>query len=157
MTTENIELLGKCYLLSGLSQEAVAEVAGIAEFGNMLAGETLTEAGEKGSDLFIVLDGRVVINTKGGDKLADAGPGSVLGEIALVDDQPRSATAVCAGLVRYARLPAKDLRAYMARNKETGFAMLANLARVLSMRLRQTDHALEMLHDKSRDPWEHSF
>lgn len=157
MTQENIEALGHCYLLSGVPRESVEEVAAIAEFGTMLAGETLTEAGQKASDLFIVLEGRVVINTKGGDKLADAGPGAVLGEIALVDDQPRSATAVCAGLVKYARFPAKELRTYMARNKEVGFVMLANLARVLSMRLRQTDHALEMLHDKTRDPWEHAF
>lgn len=156
MTAENLAALGKCYLLSGLSPEAVTDVAGIAECGTMLAGESLTEAGQRGSDLFVILEGKVVINTKGGDKLADAGPGSVVGEIALVDDQPRSATVVCTGLVRYARFPAKELRAYMAKNRETGFAMLANLSRVLSMRLRQTDHALDLLHDKTRDPWEHS-
>ncbi len=156
MTAENLEALGKCYLMSGLSPEAVTDVAGIAECGTMLAGESLTEAGQRGCDLFVILEGKVVINTKGGDKLADAGPGSVVGEIALVDDQPRSATVVCAGLVRYARFPAKELRAYMAKNRETGFAMLANLSRVLSMRLRQTDHALDLLHDKTRDPWEHS-
>lgn len=157
MTEQQIEQLGKCYLLSGVAPEAVAAVAGLAEFGALLAGEVVTRCGERNSDLYVILDGRVNVLTEHGDKLGEAGPGAVLGEVALVDDQPRSASCVCAGLVHYARLPAKALRHYMVANKEAGFTMLANLSRVLSMRLRQTDHAMEVLFDRNRDAWDHAL
>jgi hypothetical protein len=42
----------------------------------------------------------------------------------------------------------------MARNREVGFLMLANLARVLSMRLRNLDQVVEGLFGKARDPWD---
>jgi CRP-like cAMP-binding protein len=155
MTDEQVQRFGSCYLFGGVAPEAVREVAGLAEFGAMLAGEVLARAGERSADLFVILDGRVNVLTKHGDKLGEAGAGAVIGEVSLVDDQPRSADCVCAGMVQFARLPSKELRRYMAANKDAGFTMLANLARVLSMRLRQTDQAMGVLFDRGRDPWEH--
>jgi CRP/FNR family transcriptional regulator, cyclic AMP receptor protein len=154
---ENFEVFAQNYLVTGLPPERVREIAELAEYGVKLAGEDLMVKGEKSSDLFVVLEGRVNIYTPGGDKLGDAGPGSVLGEIALVDDQPRSATATCVGLVKFAKFPAATLRTYMVSNKDAGFTMLANLARVLSMRLRQSSAAMEALFGKAKDAWEHAL
>lgn len=157
MTTQQFEAFRACYLFVGVDDALVRDVAALAEFGAKLAGEPLTEAGSRDADLFVVLEGRANILTRGGDKICEVGSGAVIGEVALVDDQPRSATAVCVGLVDFARLPSKELRSYMARNKDVGFTMLANLARVLSMRLRNTDHAIEVLFDRGRDAWDHAL
>lgn len=152
-TMQHADVFKKNYLVHGLSDGAIDEIAGLASCDGCLAGEVLVKRGEKSSDLFVILEGTVNILTENGDKLGEVGPGSVLGEVSLVDAGPRSATAVCKGLVKYAKLPAKELRAYMAKNKEAGFVMLANLSRVLSMRLRNTDIALEDLRAKTDDPW----
>lgn len=142
------------FLVCGLPPSVIDEVAGLAEFGAVVAGDALIKRGDKGSDLFIVLDGRLNVYSPQGDKLAEAGPGSVIGEVALVDDQPRSADVVAIGLVKYAKLPAADLRRYMANQKDVGFVMMANLTRVLSMRLRNAAIVLEDLKEKaSQDPW----
>lgn len=154
---EHAEVFKKNYLVSGLPDSTIDEIAALAEYGCMLAGEVLMDKGEKSSDLFVVLDGSVNIYTEKGDKLAECGPASVLGEVSLVDAGPRSAVAVCKGKVAFARFPAKELRAYMAKNKEAGFVMLANLSRVLTMRLRATNSNLEALRDKASDPWENSI
>ncbi|HXH59933.1 MAG TPA: cyclic nucleotide-binding domain-containing protein [Fimbriimonadaceae bacterium] len=151
------EVFKKNYLVSGLSDEKIAEVAALAENGCKLAGEPLIEKGDKSGDLFVILDGTVNVFTAKWDKISESGPGSVLGEVALVDAGPRSASAVCKGLVHFARLPAKELRAYMAANKDVGFVMLANLSRVLSMRLRQTAEVMEDLRAKTADPWQHAL
>jgi CRP-like cAMP-binding protein len=151
------DVFKKNYLVHGLPDSTIEEIGALAAFDGGLAGDVLVKKGEKSSDLFVILDGTVNILTDKGDKLTEVGPGSVLGEVALVDAGPRSATAVCKGLVKYARLPAKELRSYMAKNKDAGFVMLANLSRVLSMRLRQTSIAIEDLRAKTEDPWKGSL
>ncbi len=154
---QHADVFKKNYLVHGLPDSTIDEIAALAVCDGGLAGEVLVKKGEQSGDLFVILDGKVVILTDVGDKLAEFGPGSVLGEVALVDAGPRSATAVCKGLVKFARLPAKELRSYMAKNKDAGFIMLANLSRVLSMRLRQSSIAIEDLRAKTEDPWKGSL
>lgn len=149
---ELMDVFRKNYLVHGLPDEVIDEIAKLATFHTALVGEAIIQKGEKSSDLLVILDGHVNVMTVKGEKLAEVGAPSVLGEVALVDDQPRSADVVCIGLVKYAKLPAQDLRRFMANNREFGFLMLANLARVLSMRLRVASATVEMLSDK-QDPW----
>ncbi len=154
---QEADVFSQNYLVCGLEADEIAEIEKLADIQVFLPQEFLCRKGEKSSDLFVILDGRVIVCTTGGDKLAEIGPGSVLGEIALVDDQPRSADAIAMGKVRVARFPAKEIRSYMAGNPQTGFTMLANLSRVLSMRLRKTDAALENLALHPQDAWSNSL
>lgn len=157
MLDKYTDVFKKNYLVHGLPDASIDEIAALAECDGGLANDVLVQKGETSGDLFVILDGTVNILTPAGDKLTEVGPGAVLGEVALVDAGPRSATAVCKGQVHFAKLPAKELRAYMAKNKDAGFVMLANLARVLSMRLRNTSVAVEDLRAKADDPWKGSL
>jgi CRP/FNR family cyclic AMP-dependent transcriptional regulator len=154
---EHRDVFRKNYLVFGLKDEVIDEIEKLAQPQTFLAQEFLVRTGEKSSDLFVILDGKVLVCTAAGDQLAEIGPGSVLGEVALVDDQPRCADAVCRGLVKAARFPAKDLRGFMAKNTDAGFVMLANLARVLSNRLRKTDAAVEDLAAHPKDAWSNAL
>ncbi len=146
------------FLVVGLPDAVIDEVAQLAECAAAAPHETLIKKGEKSSDLYIILSGRVNIYTPTGDKLAEAGPGSVIGEVSLVDDQPRSADVVCVSMVHFAKLPAASLRRFMASNKDAGFVMLANLTRVLSMRLRNAAIVLEDLKERAKDdPWKYAI
>lgn len=150
---EHRDVFRKNYLVHGLKDEVIDQIEELAQQEAFLAREFLVRHGERSSDLFVILDGTVLVCTPGGDELAQIGPGSVLGEVALVDDQPRSADAVCRGLTKVARLPAKELRSFMAKNTDAGFVMLANLSRVLSNRLRKTDAVVEDLASSPKDAW----
>ncbi len=154
METQRLDAFRQNYLVYGLSEDKIDEILAIASFETLLAQEPICLKGVKSSDLYVVLEGRVNITSQHGEKLAELGPGAVIGEVALVDDQPRSANAVCITAVHFARLPAKELRQYMVQNKDVGFHMLANLARVLSTRLRATDAVVDDLAGRARDPWE---
>jgi CRP/FNR family cyclic AMP-dependent transcriptional regulator len=56
-------------------------------------GTELFRLGEKGGAMYVILEGSVRIHVRG-RALEIAGPGSIVGEMALIDDQPRSATVV---------------------------------------------------------------
>lgn len=56
-------------------------------------GQTIFREGESGDQLYIVAEGQVDIVTDG-QLLETVNPGGILGEMALIDDKPRSATAI---------------------------------------------------------------
>jgi hypothetical protein len=70
------------------------------------AGATVTRRGERGDELFVLLDG-VVAAELDGERLAELGPGAVLGERALLEGGVRTATLVAVTPVRLAVAPAE--------------------------------------------------
>lgn len=152
----DLNVFKKNYLVAGLSDQDVARVAELAEFKVARAGEEIIRLGGRGADLYIILEGTAMVYREGGVLLGERGPNSVLGEIALVDAQPRSAYVTAKGTLTYAKLNGQVLRRFMVQNKEIGFFMLSNLARVLSTRLREASSTIEDLQGKLQNPWSYN-
>ncbi len=91
-TDQKLELLKRVPLLSGLGKRELQEVGRLAEEIDVKAGHVLMREGASGSEFFVIVDGSVRIE-RGASTLRILGPGDFLGEIALVDDGPRTATA----------------------------------------------------------------
>lgn len=149
----SLENFKKNYLVAGLSDEDVMRVGELAKLRIVNVGHEIVSLGKQDPDLYVILDGIAMVYRKGGALLGERGPGSVIGEVALVDDQPRSAYVVAKGPVTYAELDGRHLRRFMMANKDIGFIMLSNLSRVLSMRLREASQTIEDLHGQIGDPW----
>lgn len=64
----------------------------VEEFKSFSAGEIIFEEGQSGAEMFVVIDGEVCITVEG-KLMNNLAAGSIFGEMALVDDRPRSATA----------------------------------------------------------------
>ena len=95
------------------------------------AGQSVFKAGDPGETMYIVIEGEVEI-LDGSILLETAGPGSIVGELALIDDEPRSASAMAK---TDCRLVAVDRRfQYMV--QETPLFALA-VMKVLADRLRK--------------------
>lgn len=80
---------------------AIMEKGANPEFRRLSAGETLTEEGEEGNELYLILDGMLTVDI-GGEVVAEVGPGAILGERAIVEGGKRTATVVAVTPVRVA-------------------------------------------------------
>jgi CRP-like cAMP-binding protein len=88
-------------LFAGMTDRAFEAVAALAREDRMPAGSVLAVEGAPGESFYLLLEGQVEI-TRAGEPVARLGAGEFLGEIALVDGRPRTATAVAASDVRAA-------------------------------------------------------
>jgi len=116
-------------------------------------GQEIVRHKSNDADLYVILEGHVNILTDDGDKFFDAGPGSVVGELAFLDAGPRAANALASGHVYALKFSATELRQLMCSDKELGFFILANLTRVVCARLRKADDELDKLMDNAHDAW----
>ncbi len=90
-TTE--ELLAQVPLFKDLSKKHLQQVSNLATRIDFPAGKVLAQEGEPGHEFVVILDGEVEIR-KGDEVIATRGPGSYVGEIALLEHRPRTATVV---------------------------------------------------------------
>ena len=107
----------------------------------VLPGAALLVAGERGEEAFLVAEGRLRVSLEiagGEEALAILGRGEIAGEMALVDDAPRSATLFAHGgpAVVYV-LTRAVFRDLLASGAPEGAALLAGIALVLTRRLEE--------------------
>lgn len=131
------------YLFRGLSDSHIDDILAITDTREYMGGDTIVRQFGKDSDLMIVLKGLAQIKTFSGDTIAEVGPGSVLGEISLLDQEPRSATVVSSGPSKVAVIPAEKLRLMMRHDMGMRCVMLENLARLICQRLRTANVQLD--------------
>jgi CRP-like cAMP-binding protein len=150
------ELLKRAPLFSRLSRRNLQKLAELSVPRSYPAGETVIEEGSTGLGLFIITSGRLEIFKDEGDSRATVAvmePGDILGEMALIDDQPRSASAVTLEPTSCLLITRSSFQTLV--NKEPEIAMcivtpLAERLRELQQRIidsgglilgDQTDHA----------------
>ncbi len=80
-------------LFADLSRKQLRLAAQLSTPLDLPAGHVLARQGSVGAEFFIVLEGRVEV-VRSGDLVATRGPGSPLGEIALLGARPRTATLI---------------------------------------------------------------
>ncbi len=101
------------------------------------AGETIFCEGDRGRELYVIQQGRVRI-LSGNRLLETLGENEIFGEMALIDDSPRSASAVAEDDVTVAPITEKQ---YLFLVRHTPFFAL-KVMRVLVQRLRAQNKAL---------------
>ena len=88
-----LDLLRRVPAFAGCNDKELAEAARHVDEWAVAAGTALTREGAVGHEAFVIIDGTadVLIN---GEAVAELGPGQFVGEMAMLDRRPRSATVV---------------------------------------------------------------
>lgn len=130
------QVLSNNFVFRGVSVAALNALAAVADVREYRGGDTIVRQFDTSKDLIILLEGTARIKAFGGETIAEFGPGSILGEMAMVDDQPRSATVVSVGTSRACIIPASFLHSVLEADPEAGRVFYRNLAKVLARKLR---------------------
>lgn len=107
--TEPAEWLARVALFEGFTPEELSRVARLSEERTAAAGDQLMDQGDPGLECFVVVDGTVGVSVRG-ENVAAIGPGGVVGEMALIDHRPRSATVVAETDVKLLRFDTRQFR-----------------------------------------------
>jgi CRP-like cAMP-binding protein len=108
-------------------------VAALCSETELDAGEVLFHEGDIGDALYVIVHGIVVVE-RDGEVLATFGDGECVGEMAVLDWEPRSATVVASEPTRLIRLDRVDLLDLLGDQPP----LVDSLASVLAARLRRT-------------------
>ena len=129
-------------LFSDLTLEQLASIDRLMVTRHYMKGELVFREGDVGSELYVVLEGEIRIHLDGAGRdvtIARFGPNTVVGEMAVFDEQPRSASAE-ATMDTTVRVLRKDrLQVIVHEHPE----VLLEFVKNLSQRLRQMDARLE--------------
>ncbi|MBI4539889.1 MAG: GGDEF domain-containing protein [Gemmatimonadetes bacterium] len=146
------EYLKRVPLLRELNDQEIGKLAGRTREEVFMPGAPIVEIGEPGDCLYILLDGNVQVlypARSGEFELARMGPGDFFGEMALLNNQPRSATVRALKPVRALALDKADFREIIAESPTLALKLLE----VMSQRIRYADEQISGLSDKAlRDP-----
>ncbi len=96
---DRVELLGSVPLFSALSKRQLKGIASSALERTFKPGETIVTQGEKGIGFYLLLSGQAEV-VRGGQKVGALSTGQFFGEMALVDEQPRTADVKATSDVR---------------------------------------------------------
>ena len=125
------EQLARVPLFEGLSKKELRLVAQLSTYLEEPAGTALTREGETGHEFIIVLDGEVEVR-RGDDVIATRGPGTYVGEIALLDHRPRTATVVAKTPIKIEVIAQREFSGLMQEVPEISQKLLPAMAKRLA-------------------------
>lgn len=166
MSESVLDALRSAYFFAGLESVVLDAVAEQCTLLDVTEGAVIFSEGEYGDRLFIVLEGEIQIWKHYGrhdqSPLATYGKGRFFGEMALVDELPRSATALASEPTSLVYLARKDFHGLVHRYPDLGMSVMKSLSAIvresndsfvadLNHRNRQLEHAYRELERAQRD------
>lgn len=146
-TAQYTHFLGHIPVFKGLGEADLADLARLFKLQRVPDGTVLCNEGELGDAVFILSAGRVEVmkRTAQGDlqPLAELTAPTVVGEMALLDRGPRSATVRVKGGAEVYRIACADFDVLRGQFNRAAYKVIHNLALVLCERLRDTNEKIE--------------
>ncbi len=147
----NLKLLELVDIFSDLSPEQLGEINKICVQETYFQGETIFEENSPSTGFFVILDGEIEIlinldpvpganETRLPVTIATLRKGQSFGEITLVDQGVRSASARCATMTcKVVKIDRDDFMNLLRNDLDMGFKVMSNLAADLCFRIRQSN------------------
>jgi CRP-like cAMP-binding protein len=135
-----LQRLKNSALFGSLKPLELKIVDGLMHERRFLPGEIVFDEGEEGQALYLIMSGRVGIsrvNGPGRQEVAELGPGTFFGDMALLDDAPRNAQARALEACELAVFFRADFLALMETDAVIGYKISLALARQIGRRLRE--------------------
>lgn len=136
---DRLVFLRRVPLFDDLDMHDLKRIAAIASERYYTDGETITEQGDLGDEMYIIVAGEVRVMARSEDdqshELARRQPGEVVGEMSIISQEPRMASLVAVGSVRTLTVDQKQFEGILRERPETALAVI----RVLCARLKESE------------------
>lgn len=142
-THEMLDSLGDSPLFASLSRRELRNLAAILHHRTYQEGEFVFLKGQPGAAMFIIKTGMVNIIDYGKDAhetvIATLNPGDFFGELALLDDSPRSASAMAVESTDIYAISRTDLDHLLTTSPRIGLGVYRALAEIIGTRLKNAN------------------
>jgi len=146
MADNNLDFLSRLPLFQALSLDEIAILDQYLGLLELAKGDTVFDEGENGGFVCFVVNGELEVLKKasGGESsvITKLGKGQTIGEMALIDELPRSATVKARSPASLTVLSRRDFEELATQSPEIALKILKYLARSLSLSLRKTSNRL---------------
>jgi len=135
-------------LFSAFSEQELGSLIRIMEAYGYEPGETIVRQGDLGDSCFIVITGKVAVTREGDEEdhsrlnLSRLGPGSIFGQVSLIDRGPRSATCMAMEKSVLLKLKRNAFDALFHTGHPTAYKFQDLVARIMTQQLRLADSGL---------------
>lgn len=140
------ELIGQSRFFSDFTRNDIALLARSMEVYRAQPGQTIIREGDVDDYMIFIIAGRVEIvkrdRTSALQPMTSVGPGATLGEMSMIDGEPRFATCTAVEPVTFAVLTRDSMVRIILEEPALGAKVLIKLVTLLSARLRQTSSNL---------------
>ncbi|MBI5101990.1 MAG: cyclic nucleotide-binding domain-containing protein [Nitrospirae bacterium] len=135
-----MKLMMKIPIFDGLNSRELAQIERILHQRDFVKDEVIFFQGDPGLGMYIIVNGDIdIISEPEKHVLAELHVGDFLGELSLLDESPRTATAVAKTPSRLLCLFQSDLYDLIDRNPRLGVKIMVQLARTIGARLKKTN------------------
>lgn len=135
--SDHLDHLARVSLFAGADRKELGEIAKLTTELQFEEGTVLVQQGDLGREAFIVVEGAAIASIDGAE-VAELGPGDCIGEIALLDKGPRSATVVSRTPMTVLVLDPREFKGLMLQVP----AIAIKVATALAERVRDLDTKL---------------
>jgi CRP/FNR family cyclic AMP-dependent transcriptional regulator len=129
-----VESLAHVPLFAGVRRKELDRLAKVMRERTFIEGEEVTVEGHSGVGFFVIEDGNATVSLKG-EIIRTLAPGDHFGEIALIDEGPRSASITATTDLRCRGMAAWEFRAFVQEHPEVAWPLLETL----TSRLREAE------------------
>lgn len=146
LTDEIYGLVGRSQFFAEFSREDISILAGYMDVYRAQPGEVIIREGDHGDFMLLLVEGVVDILKRGlrghDQHMTSAGPGMTLGEMSMIDGEPRFATCLATKVAVFAVLTRDSMARIILDEPALGSKILVKLVTMLSSRLRHTSARL---------------
>ncbi len=135
---DHVAVLQRIALFAGCSRQDLIRIGSLTTELDVKAGVTLTEHGDPGLECFVIVEGWAVVD-RDGRRLNRLGPGTFVGELALLDRGIRSATVIAETDMRLLVMSKREFNSLRGAVPDVADRMLVEMA----SRLRDADSMLD--------------
>lgn len=146
LAQEIADLVGRSQFFAEFSREDIAILTDYVQTYRAQPGQVIIREGDAGDFMLLIIEGAVDILKKGArgeqQHMTSVGPGMTLGEMSMIDGEPRFATCLATRPTLFAVLNRDNMAKIILDHPSLGSKILVKLVTMLSLRLRQTSARL---------------